>query len=500
MKILFVYPGYESLGVEYLSASLKSRGHQTSLILDPVLFNDSGGFSNATLAALFKQESNIMQQVRKFTPDAICFSVTSDNFRWAIESARSFKKITSAPIVFGGIHATAVPEAVLKHDCVDYVVVGEGEEAIVELAEAIERKQTPKGIKNVCFKDNEGGYVLGAVRPLLESLDRLPFPDKMLYYKNYSFLFSGYTIMTSRGCPGICSYCGNSFLRRFYNANGSFLRRRSVENVMRELETAKDLFKPKYIHFLDEVFTHNPSWLENFICQYRIRISLPFMCYVSPQYADKDIISLLKSGGCYKIQMGVQCLNEPKREEWLKRFYGNERIAEIIKACRTKKIYLTCDNIFGLPGQNEDDLIESARFYADHRPDNIEIFWLRYYPGTDIVDKARAAGYIDDLTIDRITKSWNVKGIARGGDTFSPALSKFQLFFNLYPWLPRFLRLWMTRHKIYRYFPSMPPILLTILFRFFNRARFDHFSQNTVRRYTAFFGKGLQHRHDPDGI
>ena len=165
---------------------------------------------------------------------------------------------------------------------------------------------------------------------------------------------------------------------------------------------------------MDEVFTYDKKWLSDFVSDYRKKINLPFMCYISPQFADKEIISLLKEGGCYKVQMGVQTLNETKRINLLNRNYSNSRVSYIIDECRRNKIYITCDNILGLPGQDERELLEMAFFYSLHKPNNIEIFYLRYYPRTKIVTTVYNKGLLNNESLEKIDNGLGAKGIARG--------------------------------------------------------------------------------------
>lgn len=488
LKIVFIYPGYENLGIEYLSAILKKAGHQTYLILDPVLFADSGGINIPRLPSYFNYSKKIIKKILIIKPNLICFSCVSDNYMWALGLARKLKEVFNIPIAFGGIHPTSVPEEVIKQACVDFVCVGECEEAIVELVQELENGNKDFSIKNIWFKDR-GSIIANEVRILIEELDTLPFPDKDLYYREYNFMFNGYSIITSRGCPHRCTYCTNSLLSQIYRNKGKYLRRRSIENVIEELKIAREKYHPRFIHFCDEVFTHDKNWLEKFTPLYKKYVKLPFACYTSPFFVDKEVVTLLKESGCYKVQMGVQTLNENRRERILNRYYSNEQIAEAIKLFRRNKIYLTCDNIFGLPGQDEQELIEMAKFYIYNKPDHIEVFWLRYYPRTQIVDIAQSMGLINNILKKNIEEGAITRGIARGGDTYKPGFSKFQLLMNLFHFMPRYLCNFILRKKIYKALPKSSPIFITAFFRLFNKARFDLYTSMTFRRYLYFIKK-----------
>src|SRR4030042_6877255 len=195
MKVTFVYPTSENLGIEYLSSVLRQEGHQSELIFDPCLFNDTIHY-NPFLKHLFAFKKHMLNRIIKSQADLVCFSVVSDFYPWACEIAKEVKKRTKVPIVFGGIHPTSVPEQVISNDFVDYVVIGEGEGAIVELVRSLEQKDDDYRIKNVWLK-RDGQIIRNEPRDLIQDLDSLPFPDKALYAKEYTDFKGQYTIITS---------------------------------------------------------------------------------------------------------------------------------------------------------------------------------------------------------------------------------------------------------------------------------------------------------------
>ena len=269
MKIAFVCFEEEQLGVEYLSAVLKSRSHKTKLFFEPSLFNDSLlkiGF----LSRLFSFKSIITKELENFKPGLVCFSTISDYYVNACDLAKSIKKSINVPVVFGGIHPTSVPEEVIKNSFVDYVVVGEGEYALLDLISALEKNKDATSIANIWTKKNKR-VIRNPVRPLIENLDNLPFSDKELFYEKAPFLASRYTTVTSRGCPFRCTYCNNSYLQKLYSGS-KYFRRRSVDNVIEELKLAKKKYKPRWIIFHDETFTINTNWLKEFAYKYRKEI------------------------------------------------------------------------------------------------------------------------------------------------------------------------------------------------------------------------------------
>lgn len=463
MRVVFVYGGYDSLGIEYLSAVLKRSGVEVALAFDPRLFDDHYS-SFPLLARQFNRSERVANRVLELEPDLVAFSVVTDDYRWACRLARLIKDKRDVPVVFGGIHPTSVPERVIRKPFVDYVVTGEGEGAILDLVQALESGESPAGMPNLWLKHN--GEVLSAPpRPLIESLDSLPFPDKSLFYDEMPFLKYEYRTITSRGCPYNCTYCLNNFLKRLYKGKGTYLRRRSVSNVIEELCLAKELYRPRMIQFYDDVFTAHPEWLEEFAPLYIKEVSLPFWCSANPLTLTPGVVGLLKQMGCVEVQLGVQTAVQRLRREVLHRPGSTEANLQAIRLVREAGIKCVADNISGLPTETEEDLLTSVRFYITAKPSRISDYYLRYYPRTEIVEIARKAGALRDEKIDRIEEGGESGSFALGG-TQNPYSKDPRLhsFLQLIPLLPRSLSRFLLRTRLYRFIPRT-----TFLFRSLRR-------------------------------
>lgn len=491
-KIGFVYPGYENLGIEYLSARLKKHGFATRLFFDPILFDESGFLNNRLLKRLFSASHRIIKEVQDYKPDLLCFSVTSDNYQWASRWAGEAKKLNLAPVVFGGIHPSSVPDKVISNPFVDYICVGEGDEAIVELAEALAQKKPTDRIKNIWAK-LDGQVKKNELRPLISDLDAIPLADKDLFYSAAPIFDGGYITSTSRGCPYSCSYCCNDVWKGLYAHEGKMVRRRSPENVINELLIAKSKYKIRYVNFWDEVFNSDQGWLKDFLPRYKEKVGLPFFCFVYPDLVTEGLAAALKDSGCYKVQMGVQVIDEKKRRTLLKRQSSNSAIAKAIDLLKKEKIFVLCDTILGLPGEENDDLEKLASFYDEHSPDQIHTFILRYYPKTNILKWAAENRFISEEEIANIEEGKVIGGTHGAGGNLTGYSRKFILLLNLFQFLPRPLRKLILRNKLYRILPSRySPVILYVVARALNRARYDVNISRTLKRYTYFM---MRHRN-----
>ncbi len=390
MKVVFLYSGAENLGIEYLSSFLKSKGHQAELLFDPAIFSGDQVANNRFLSRIFNVDDRITKRAIAAKPDLVAFSVYTGNFRWCLSIAERIKQQTSVPIVFGGVHPTAVPESVLLHSCVDFVIIGEGEHALLDLLEHLKDSTSPgqlARIPNLGLKIGGKAHV-SAPRPYIHDLDSLPFPDKELFFQKVSSFEDNYLITTTRGCPFDCTYCSNNMLHHLYANEKRHLRQRSVENVIEELLWMKKRGRMKLVAFADDGFAYSEKWLGSFVDQYNSKIGLPFYCSVHPSTVTPGIASLLKEGGCRFVTMGIESCSERIRTNIFNRKGSNEKLIQSMAYIKEVGIRLSVDNIFGAPTETEADLEEALAFYYKTKPDRILTFWLTYYPRTDIIQHA----------------------------------------------------------------------------------------------------------------
>jgi len=335
MRVVFVALAYGGLSISYLSAVLKKNEHEVFVLFDPMLFGD-GEMQMSLLSKIFSYKKILVEEILNLKPDLVAFSVVTDHYKYLSEIAKLIKNKKDIPILFGGIHPTSVPELVIENPFVDIVCVGEGEDAIAELANSFDGSKFDTDIKNLWFK-KEGKVIKNDVRPLIKNLDNLPFPDHDQFYSIFFGFRYGYGIIASRGCPFNCTYCNNNVYRNVYGANYS-LRRRSVDNVIHELKLAKKKYNPKFIRFHDEVFTSDKGWLKEFSYKYKRYIGLPLFCFVHPHTIDEGGVRLLKSAGCYEVQMGVQTFSDELNRDVLGRNTSIKKIAEVIRLFKKYEI------------------------------------------------------------------------------------------------------------------------------------------------------------------
>ncbi len=453
MKVTFVYPSYESLGIEYCSAVLRQRGHRTSLVVDPRLFRDTF-LEVPWLAPAFDGTEEVADLVARERPGLVALGAVTDTWRWAVAMAESVKARLDVPVVVGGVHVTSAGVAALEERAIDFVVRGEGEQPLAELADSLERGRFDPGIANLGYRDGEGRAVLNPVRPPVEDLDSLPFPDKSLYDGTPLSADRLYAMVASRGCTYSCSYCNNSMNKRLYGGGARWFRRRSVESVMAELAAARRGYAFEAVNFYDEIFTDDQEWLEEFCPRYAREVGLPYICCVHPRQVNERVAELLASSGCGKVDLGVQTTDPELRRKVVHRPETGEEVARAIDGLRARGVSVHAENIFGLPGQTEEQLVEAARFYNEHRPNVIKVYWLSYYPGTDIVHAGLESGELRPEQVAGLARGMGTRPFATGGSGARPEFQRLFSFLAIMLLLPRRLAAWLLERRLYRWMPS----------------------------------------------
>ncbi len=255
----------------------------------------------------------LFDTLREFKPDLIGFSLCSVPFREVAEVTTRVKRQFDVPVIWGGSGATLEPERSLEY--ADMVCVGEGEDLIVALADAIDAGRDYSHTPSLWLK--RGGEIVRNPDGKMVDFEKIAFPDvsesrtvhinddrrrRNLYVPT---LGHQYHIMTQRGCPYSCSFCIESVYQDMYGKKDS-LRRRSVDVVIAELVQAKQKHNVSAVMFWDDVFTTHPKWLREFAPRYKAEVGLPFWCYTYPRTTRKEDILLLKDAGLTSIGMGIQ--------------------------------------------------------------------------------------------------------------------------------------------------------------------------------------------------
>ena len=379
-------------GLKYIASNAHFHGHEVNILFLP-------GYLEAEL------HIEVERFIKDFNPDLIGISLMSIEFYPAKNLTRLLKLKCAIPVVWGGVHALIKPEECIKY--ADYVCTGEGEHVIVSLMEHLgEKQETPSDIPGLWINNN--GEIIRQPNPSPEmELDRLPMQeylpdyfyglhnDRIYNFSRHENLFRQYALyggtchmlISTRGCPFTCSYCGNAAFVKVY---GRKVRERSVSDVIDEMKAVIRNPYVLYMNFQDDCFfTHNIEWMKEFCREYKKHIKLPFIVRVIPSMMDREKMLMLKDAGLCWIVMGIQSgcdrVNYEVYDRKIK-FDSVKAAAEVISETHAAPFYeMIVDN----PFETEEDMMTTINAMASlKKPYICSMAHLTFFPGTPLAERA----------------------------------------------------------------------------------------------------------------
>lgn len=404
-KILLIHPlGYSAklakndvsrlanimppLGLASISAYLTSKGQENDII-DCYAHPDSDGL--------------IGEYLQKYQPEFVGFSCTTSSFFDGERLAVLAKNIVpTIKVVFGGVHVSALKEEVLnRYPALDYIVVGEGEETLLQLVTTAPEMLAE--VKGLARRDEAGRGVFNGQRTDLLDLDTLPFPDygKLTGYPEaYSLPIFNYpktpnaSCISSRGCPYTCSYCDRSVFRRTFRFN-------SAGYLYRHLQFLQQEYGVKHLNFYDDQFTFNRQRVVDF-CMKIIEnpLGMTFNCAARAEHLDAKLLALMKQAGCWMISLGI----ETGDEKLLAAHRKNPDLTMMrgkIKLIKEAGIRVKGLLMMGLPGETEQSIRTSQKYVYSLPIDDFNLAKFTPFPGSPIYQTIKdAAGGLGIFTED----------------------------------------------------------------------------------------------------
>lgn len=371
-------------------------------------------FGLLSLAAYIKQKSpevkvkiiegeNPIPEIIKANADIIGFTSDTLMFEKTLESAKEIKKRVKAFLFIGGIHISASPESF--DPVFDLGVIGEGEKTLLELIEIYKKdhkfplKKIEK-IKGVIFLKNAKIFKTGK-RELIENIDELPFPARELvpmeefYLKDQINLFGVRrmaTIMTSRGCPYHCVFCGSP-------VQWGRVRFHSPEYVLKEIKHLINKYEIDGIMFWDDLFIapeERIKKLAELIEKNGLNKKLTFFGYARANLINERICLILKKMNVKRLIFGLESGSE-RILNYLKQ--NSVTVADNKRAvtlCRKYNLTSSSGYIVGTPGETLADLKKTYEFMKKYPLDNTHIYILTPYPGTKIWEYSKENKLLSD--------------------------------------------------------------------------------------------------------
>lgn len=427
MKILLINPPipavhYNTAGfgwyylptsLMYLSSALQKNGNNVK-ILDLKIFNPKNYDNPENFYTQL-----LIDTVLDFQPELIgvgCLysGLFPEILKFSVSIKNKFKEI---PIVIGGIHPTIYSAEILNNcSSIDWIVLGEGEEAIVQLVDTLKSKcyEFDK-IDGFAYRKN-GNAVVNPKINFIKDLDTIPFPAyDLINFKDYYIDTSDWynpkklpinttiPIITSRSCPNRCTFCS------MYIVMGQRWRARSPENVVDEIEYLYSKYGLRHFSFMDDNLTFRKTHILGIcdqIIKRKLNIEFETPNGLSINTLDKEILDAMVSAGLVRISLAIESGSDSLRNKIMKKNLSREKIFEIV--CLTKKypnLFVNVFFIIGMPEETEETLMDTYNMIRDIDVDRVFIQNVLPFPGTRLFEQSLKDNLLIDIVPDDLYKS-----------------------------------------------------------------------------------------------
>jgi radical SAM superfamily enzyme YgiQ (UPF0313 family) len=400
MKICLINPGryYQPqppLGLAYLAAHTKkySKSNHTIKIID-----ENVG-------------ENFKREFLKFQPDIVGITATTQQIGDAIRVANFIKTQSDVPVVVGGAGITSIPSITMKETSFDIGVIGEGEETFLEIIENEARDL--KNIKGIIFRDGKE-IIMTKPRPLINNLDNIPFPARELlkmeeYYLRSNDVVRGFTrkstqIMSSRGCPYNCIYCGSKLIW------GRTFRPHSPEYVIRELKHLVETYNIEAFFFQDDTLCIDKERVKR-ICKLMIEEGLNEKLVWSTQLRanlisekDKELLQLMKNAGCIQVEYGFESCSERILKLLKNNSVTVEQNQKALEVSKQIGLRVLGDFMIGAPTETLEDIDKTRQFLLKNKQllDVICVSITSPFPGTELWNICEEKGLVSNEDLNKL--------------------------------------------------------------------------------------------------
>ena len=374
---------YPPLGTLYAASVMRKNGYQVSLF--------------DTMFAVKPEE--VIEQLDEYQPDV--FVIYDDGFNYltkmcltnmrkAAFSMAKYAGERGCKVIACSSDSTDRYEKYLQEG-VDFVIIGEGEQTLLELTEAIKNGVTDySSIQGLAYLKN-GKAIKTLGRPVLKELDELPLPAwdlvNMQQYKDSWLTNVGYfslNIGTTRGCPFKCNWCAKPIYGNRYNS-------RSPQNVVREIKMLKDQFGMDHIWFCDDIFGLKPGWVEEFSSlMQKEKMELRFKIQSRADLLIEDnLVKALAASGCENVWIGAESGSQ-KILDAMDKGTTTEQIRLSTRLMKKHGIKPSFFIQFGYPGETKKDIASTIQMINELLPFEIGISVSYPLPGTVFYERVKA--------------------------------------------------------------------------------------------------------------
>jgi len=302
--------------------------------------------------------------------------------------------------------ASIAPDVLIGVDEIDMICLGEGEGAIVDVANAVSSDSSLDDIANLWIKKDQQ-IIKNSLRPLID-MNKAPDQDWDLFDPRHFFrafrgkIYRNGTFEFSRGCQKVCSFCVAPQLRNMQKDLGKYHRFKSPLNMIDEIDAKRKKYDLNLIHFgdTDFLFGMDKEILKELLTLYKTRIDLPFLIQTGGETLNEENIRLLKEAGCVNASVGVESGSDRVRKQIINKYVSKERLIEAFGIARKYKFRVTANYMLGLPDETEEDIQQTIEFNRQLNPPAIAAFFFTPFVGTELYEISLKKGYIKGFNPD----------------------------------------------------------------------------------------------------
>jgi|TARA_B100001964_G_scaffold241985_1_gene315634 radical SAM superfamily enzyme YgiQ (UPF0313 family) len=427
LKILFLYPNFHMStlvpnGIAILVAWLKREGFNNIDLFETTFYDTDDKskdqdrvevgqvqpFNYADRGVKLKitnMYDDFTKKVNEFEPDIIMASILEDTFKIFITFMEKIKD-KKIPCLAGGQFPSSAPEKVIALDFVNYVCRGEGEEALVELCDALEEGKDITKIANLWVKKSGKIIARNKIRQALD-VNKLPvqdlsiFEDMSLFRPMQGKIYRMAPVETQRGCPYACRFCNSPEKNEFYEAQkaGRFFRKRTMKHLHTELKELISKYSIEYIFFITDTFLAMSEKEFDEFCEIYSEFKLPFYMHTRPETVTERKVKKLKEVNCDRVNIGVEHGNHKFRSETVGRNYKNEVAIRSFEMMYEGGISTVSNSILGYPDETRELIFDTIELVRKLKCTDINAFTFTPYHGTSLRELCERKKYLAKDTL-----------------------------------------------------------------------------------------------------
>lgn len=342
--------------------------------------------------------AELVEEIVRRGPDCLGVSTTTSSFNEGYRVAAAVKeKAPQIFTLFGGAHACTIGAPLLdSFPAIDALVIGEGENSMLELAQAGFKRIGE--IPGVAYRGADGKGVLSGGRELIKNLDDLPFPaySKLPQFpRSYNLPLFSYptapntSIISSRGCPYSCSYCDRSVFSRGFRFN-------SPEYIVEHMAMLNRDFGIRHVSFYDDLFTFDRKRVAEF-CEIKERkgVKVTYNCIARLEHVDSELLALLKSSGCWQVNFGIES-GDPEIVKQHRKFLGLDEVGRKLQMVKESGMRVKGLFMVGLPGEDETAIRRTIDYALSLPLDEVNVTKFTPFPGAPVYSTIREQGEFNE--------------------------------------------------------------------------------------------------------